>query len=294
MDRAVDQTAGQPDPIVTVIVLAAFAGFILAMLFRAGVFSGRAFDAAPKRRGQLKLFDPFVAVGVLMVGLAGIGMYLGQPPEEAEITPRQMFISMLATQAGALPAIVYILLRADMAVEGGLLGFGFDLRRIGPAARYALLGAVTAIPLTMAVSAIVMLVMQQLGLDAPQIAHEALRKMIEGGWGPERWGLIISAVVLAPIVEEIIFRGMWQTALLQSKVVVSPWGAIAITSVIFMLTHVQIANLNALPALFTLSLGLGYVYERSGSLFAPMLLHAIFNGLQIIIALNLPQTPAAS
>jgi membrane protease YdiL (CAAX protease family) len=167
------------------------------------------------------------------------------------MTPRRMFVNMLATQVGALPAIVYIFIRATMAVEGGLLGFGFDPRRLGAGVRYALLGAVSAIPLTMAVSAVVMLVMQRLGLDAPQIAHEALRKMIEEGWGPTRWGLIVSAVMLAPIVEEIIFRGMWQTALLQSKVVVGPWGAILVTSVIFTLTHVQIANINALPALFT-------------------------------------------
>ncbi|QNN24783.1 CPBP family intramembrane metalloprotease [Planctomycetales bacterium ZRK34] len=286
-----DQDTGQ---LYGVVMITIVGGSILAAIWRAGVFGPRAFEAAPKRRGALGLFDPFVAVAVLLVGMAAVGSFVGQPPPEDQMTPRRMFITMVATQAGALPAIVYILIRAGMVVEGGLLGFGFDPRRFGAAVRYALLGTVTAIPLTMAVSAIVMFVMQQLGLDAPQIAHEALRKMTEEGWGPTRWGLIISAVVLAPIVEETIFRGMWQTALLQSKVVLTPWAAIGITSVIFTLTHVQIANLNALPALFTLSLGLGYVYERSGSLLAPMLLHAIFNGLQIIIALNLPQTPAAS
>jgi membrane protease YdiL (CAAX protease family) len=39
------------------------------------------------------------------------------------------------------------------------------------------------------------------------------------------------------------------------------------------------------PALFVLAMGLGYAYEKSGSLFRPIIMHAIFNGIMIAATL---------
>ena len=36
------------------------------------------------------------------------------------------------------------------------------------------------------------------------------------------------------------------------------------------------------PALFVLALGLGYAYEKSGSLFRPIFMHAMFNGIAML------------
>ncbi|MFZ9024246.1 MAG: type II CAAX prenyl endopeptidase Rce1 family protein [Anaerohalosphaeraceae bacterium] len=44
-----------------------------------------------------------------------------------------------------------------------------------------------------------------------------------------------------------------------------------------------------IPALFILSVGLGYAYERSGSLLRPILMHIFFNGLSITMTLLMPQ-----
>jgi membrane protease YdiL (CAAX protease family) len=38
-----------------------------------------------------------------------------------------------------------------------------------------------------------------------------------------------------------------------------------------------------------LSIGLGYAYERSGSLLRPILMHVFFNGFNIAMSLLLPQ-----
>ena len=48
------------------------------------------------------------------------------------------------------------------------------------------------------------------------------------------------------------------------------------------------ADWHALPALFVLSLGLGWLYERTGSLWAVMLMHALFNASQITFTLLMP------
>ncbi|MDH3584508.1 MAG: CPBP family glutamic-type intramembrane protease, partial [Phycisphaerae bacterium] len=104
------------------------------------------------------------------------------------------------------------------------------------------------------------------------------------------WGLVAVAVIGAPLVEEIVFRGLLQTALRHARIVLRRWGVIVVASAVFTGIHVGAADWHAMPALFVLSLGLGFLYERTGSLWAPILMHALFNASQI--ALTLLLTPA--
>jgi membrane protease YdiL (CAAX protease family) len=56
------------------------------------------------------------------------------------------------------------------------------------------------------------------------------------------------------------------------------WVAILITSVCFAAMH----EAWTAPAIFVLSLALGYVYERSGNLWASMTVHMLFNTLSTL------------
>ncbi|WP_406700440.1 CPBP family intramembrane glutamic endopeptidase [Singulisphaera sp. Ch08] len=56
---------------------------------------------------------------------------------------------------------------------------------------------------------------------------------------------------------------------------------IVLTSILFALVHFP--QWPAPLAIFFLSLGLGYVFERSGSLIAAMVMHALFNGLGTLL-----------
>lgn len=56
---------------------------------------------------------------------------------------------------------------------------------------------------------------------------------------------------------------------------------IVLTSTLFALVHFP--QWPAPLAIFFLSLGLGYVFERSGSLIASMVMHALFNGLGTLL-----------
>jgi membrane protease YdiL (CAAX protease family) len=89
--------------------------------------------------------------------------------------------------------------------------------------------------------------------------------------------VVISAVVLAPVAEELFYRGLVQSMLRGHEL--SPWPAILITSGLFALSHAS--QLQDMPALFVLALALGYNYERTGRLIAPMVLHAVFNAVSI-------------
>ena len=88
--------------------------------------------------------------------------------------------------------------------------------------------------------------------------------------------MVIVAAGIVPIFEEMLFRGFLQSTLRSAT---GPWTAIIVTSVFFALVHWP--NYTHMPALFLLSCGFGYAYERSGSLFRPILMHALFNSISI-------------
>lgn len=91
--------------------------------------------------------------------------------------------------------------------------------------------------------------------------------------------VFISLVVLPPIVEELLMRGFLYTSLRNKWPKI--YAAIG-TSVLFAVAHLQAGSSTPLlwvAALdtFVLSLVLVYLRERTGKLWAPMMLHAIKN-----------------
>ncbi|WP_029294412.1 CPBP family intramembrane glutamic endopeptidase [Chryseobacterium hispalense] len=85
--------------------------------------------------------------------------------------------------------------------------------------------------------------------------------------------MIITAVICAPIFEEIVFRGIIQKGLINKGI--KPVNAIIIASVIFGLVH---ANPWQFVGAVLLGCVLGLVYYKTKSLLLPMLLHG-FNNL---------------
>jgi membrane protease YdiL (CAAX protease family) len=86
----------------------------------------------------------------------------------------------------------------------------------------------------------------------------------------------IGAVILAPVVEELLFRGVLLRALLRKT---QPVTAVVASAVIFALVH-YVGDPNTLPFLPALT-GLGAVLAivamRSGDLSTPIFIHAGFN-----------------
>ena len=82
--------------------------------------------------------------------------------------------------------------------------------------------------------------------------------------------LLALGVLAAPLCEEFIFRGLLQGGLRRS---LPAWQAIGITAALFAIVHPPASMLSV----FVLGLCAGIAYERSGSLLAPMLVHAAYN-----------------
>lgn len=85
--------------------------------------------------------------------------------------------------------------------------------------------------------------------------------------------MIITAVIMAPIFEEIIFRGIIQKGLINKGV--KPWKAILFAAIVFGLVH---GNPWQFVGAILLGSVLGIVYEKTKSLLLPILLHG-FNNL---------------
>ncbi|MFW6106387.1 MAG: CPBP family intramembrane glutamic endopeptidase [Desulfovermiculus sp.] len=87
---------------------------------------------------------------------------------------------------------------------------------------------------------------------------------------------IVAAVIIAPLVEEIFFRGFlfaglkkgfsWPTAML-------------ISSGLFALLHLRPL---AAPPIFILGLVFAFLYQKSGSIWPAVIIHALVNSLAVI------------
>lgn len=85
-----------------------------------------------------------------------------------------------------------------------------------------------------------------------------------------------TAVVLAPLFEETLFRGVLLPALARR------WGwawGLVISALTFSVAHLSLAEL---PALAVLGLGLGWLRLRGGRLGSCVLMHGLWNGLTFV------------
>ena len=122
-------------------------------------------------------------------------------------------------------------------------------------------------------------------LTPKQVAHETLDLLINSNSVYWQWVTIGIAVVGAPLLEETMYRGMLQEGL--KHIFAARWPAIFVTSVIFTALHLGAVEPHALAALFVLSLGFGWLYEKTGSIIAPMVMHGAFNVANILLTLLL-------
>ncbi len=118
--------------------------------------------------------------------------------------------------------------------------------------------------------------------DAQNQPQEVFRYFLTHTALNERLPLVFMAVVVAPISEEIIFRGYLFGV---ARKYVGFWPAALVVSLLFAAFHL---HLPALPGLFLLAMAFTLIYERAGSLWAPILMHAAFNSCSLIISIYWP------
>ncbi|MES2924113.1 MAG: type II CAAX endopeptidase family protein [Verrucomicrobiota bacterium] len=103
-------------------------------------------------------------------------------------------------------------------------------------------------------------------------------KILQESNNPAVLGLMaFAAVIAAPLCEEIVFRGYFYSA---TKRFAGPWAAGICSALIFGAAHGSVA---ALLPLFVFGCVLAFLYEKTGSLWAPVAVHFCFNGATVMI-----------
>ena len=96
---------------------------------------------------------------------------------------------------------------------------------------------------------------------------------------------VVMSVVIAPLLEETVYRGLLQTWLLSWLGADRRWAAVGLAAAAFSLVHAPGASGVGLAGLFVLGLVLGVLYERTGSLLPCVVAHAGYNAATIAAGL---------
>tara|TARA_Y100001968_G_scaffold306860_1_gene324049 strand:- start:1056 stop:2402 length:1347 start_codon:yes stop_codon:yes gene_type:complete len=88
--------------------------------------------------------------------------------------------------------------------------------------------------------------------------------------------LLFTTVVLAPIFEEMVFRGVLLPVLVSKMGKIS---GVLLSALVFALAHLSVGEL---PPLFVLGIGLGLMRLSSGRLFPCALMHSLWNGVTFV------------
>jgi uncharacterized protein len=216
------------------------------------------------------LYLSVVLGSIMLVGL----IEGGTPPEQSPTVsfPELLFnvVFMLLMCAGLLTYLVLAKKRSPTELFGLQTLSFFSV--IGRALAYI-------VPLYIFVSVLAALVSQWALNDiwpanGPQ---ESVRAFQEASGLGVKVLMIIAAVIVAPIVEETVFRGFIYAVI---KRYTDGYFAAITSSLIFAIVHLHVGSV---VPLFCLALGLCLAYERTGSLLVPMWMHAFFNGTSMTL-----------
>jgi len=90
------------------------------------------------------------------------------------------------------------------------------------------------------------------------------------------WLLVFSVMFMAPLIEEIVFRGFLLKGFSNSFLGI--YGAIVVTSLLWAMVHLQY-TIEYMLVIFAIGLVFGYAKIKTQSLFVPMSMHMLMNGL---------------
>ncbi len=172
----------------------------------------------------------------------------------------------LLVQFGLFLGVTAVLIRRRLSWKEA---FGMKASLFPRSLVIGLLGCVALVPVTFLLHALSQYAITRLGLPASD--QLAIQWLEENQSFFFRLCLFVQAVIIAPVCEELFFRGL----LLQSlRRYYSAPLAIGLSSLLFAAFHF---NLPALLPLFAIASGFAVAYLYSRSLAAAMILHAAYN-----------------
>ena len=189
-----------------------------------------------------------------------------------------ILIATLSWQGATWPLMLLFFWMQDIPVRDGL---GLGKKKFALAPLLALGTLIFVLPAALELQRVCIWLMDKLHWKAQ--TEEAVRMITTATSMPEQIYLGIFAVVIAPVAEEFIFRGVLFRFIKQCGLPRTAWIGV---SLVFAFIH---GNPPAFLSLFMLALVLTWLYEMTDSLLAPIFTHALFNAANLVLLAKFPQ-----
>ncbi|GCC52623.1 hypothetical protein SanaruYs_28600 [Chryseotalea sanaruensis] len=219
-------------------------------------------DAVPENE-----VTPVKHYPTLLQSLGLIGIWL-----IASIAVALVLTLFLDITSGIGLFLFYTISMSIVVFAGFALRKNYTLELTGFPITIAIIGALLMIPLHIAIDPIVAL------FPVP----ESLKNIMEGIYENPA-ASIATIAIAAPLLEEILFRGIILHGLLKNY---SAGIAIAFSSLLFALIHGNVAQ--GLGA-FLMGLFMGWIYWKTKSLYLPIILHFVNNTVSCVGMFIVPQ-----
>ena len=215
-----------------------------------------------------------LALGVficLFVGTLLVMLVHGAGGDKSPVTIRQILVSALCFQGASIVLVWRFVREHEM---GWVEAFGFRNAR-GRAVVLGMLVVVGFLPMAGLLQRGSLEVLHRLGIDP--VVQSAVEALHNAGQGPGLLAFVLITVVIAPLGEELLFRGVLYPAIKRAGYPqLALWGS----STLFAAIHF---NLPIFLPLLVLSLLLVWLYEQTDNLLAPLVTHALFNAANLVI-----------
>ena len=216
----------------------------------------------------------FIVVQIIMM-YAGAGIWAGIKGEGYQATLQAastggnaILAALVSAFSSVITLIIFLKTKWTPLTRGYLLS-----KPWGTLLWVALFSLGTIIPLSF--------LYEQLGIEMDENTQQIITSMMKEPWG------YVAVGILAPLAEEVVFRGAILRTLLGIMSKKNHWVAIMISAAIFGIVHANLAQfINAL----LMGLILGWMYYRTGSLVPGILLHWVNNTMAYVLSNIMPQS----
>ena len=216
----------------------------------------------------------FIVVQIIMM-YAGAGIWAGIKGEGYQATLQAastggnaILAALVSAFSSVITLIIFLKTKWTPLTRGYLLS-----KPWGTLLWVALFSLGTIIPLSF--------LYEQLGIEMDENTQQIITSMMKEPWG------YVAVGILAPLAEEVVFRGAILRTLLGIMSKKNHWVAIMISAAIFGIVHANLAQfINAL----LMGLILGWMYYRTKSLVPGILLHWVNNTMAYVLTNIMPQS----
>ena len=216
----------------------------------------------------------FIVVQIIIM-YAGAGIWAGIKGEGYQATLQSastggnaILAALVSVFSSVITLVIFLKTKWTPLTRGYLLS-----KPWGTLLWVALFSLGTIIPLSF--------LYEQLGIEMDENTQQIITSMMKEPWG------YVAVGILAPLAEEVVFRGAILRTLLGIMSKKNHWVAIMISAAIFGVVHANLAQfINAL----LMGLILGWMYYRTGSLVPGILLHWVNNTMAYVLTNIMPQS----